>query len=88
LGNIKCPYCGEENKKVNIIDEGHLRLTGMSKKGNTRNIYLCSECGEVFEGFQKNEFFSKSVDIYFNRKFQYCRGNLEKADLWDKKKDE
>jgi len=73
----KCPYCGEENKKANIIDEGHLSLDRMSRKGNTRNVYLCSGCGEVFEGHQKNELFTKPVDTYLNRPFQYCRGNLD-----------
>jgi len=77
----KCPYCGSENKKTNIIDKGHRNLENMHKKGNTRNIYICSECGEVFEGFQKYKYTQIPVDTFFNRKFQYCRGNLEEAGL-------
>lgn len=82
MGNTNCPYCGEINKKCNIIDTGHIRLTGMSRKGNTRNIYLCPECGEVFEAFQKDKYLLKPVDKFFDRKFQYCRGNLEKTEYW------
>jgi transcription elongation factor Elf1 len=81
MGKATCPYCGEENKKTNIIDEGHLSLEKMHKKGNTRNVYLCPECGEVFEGHQKNERLTKPVDIWFDRPFQYCRGNME-TNIW------
>jgi len=77
MSKIKCPYCREVNNPENIIDTGHLRLKGMSKKGNTRNIYLCPECNEVFEGFQKVKYTLLPVDRYFDRKFQYCRGNLK-----------
>ena len=79
MGKVKCPYCQEEQKVSNIIDCGHLSLSKMSKKGNTRNIYLCPFCNEVFEAFQKQERLVMPVDLYFKRRFQYCRGNLEKG---------
>ena len=80
--NVKCPYCGEQMKKENIFDVGHMRLDKMKQKGNTRNVYLCPECNEIFEAFQKRERLLMPVDRYFDRKFQYCHGNLEKAEYW------
>jgi uncharacterized C2H2 Zn-finger protein len=41
----------------------------MSRKGNTKNIYLCPECGEVFEGNKKLGDFVEPVDMYFNRAY-------------------
>ena len=78
----KCPYCATEVSKKNIIDEGHSNLKNMSKKGNTKYVYLCPYCNEVFEAFQKRENLLMPVDRYFDRKFQYCHGNLEKAEYW------
>ena len=70
MSKLSCPYCGEDIKPKNIIDEGHMRLTGMKKKGNTRKIYLCPECGEVFEGFQHIDNYSMPVDMFYNRKIR------------------
>ena len=71
-----CPYCSEPCQRKYIIDKGHLSTKNMQKTGNTRNIYLCPECNEVFEGFQKNKYIDKPLDTRFNRKFQYCHGNM------------
>ena len=79
---MKCPYCAEKVGKRNIIDSGHLDISNFKRKRNTRNIYLCPACTEVFEAFQKDERLLKPVDRYFERKFQYCSKNIEKAEYW------
>ena len=86
MAKATCPYCGEKNKQTDIIDEGHLHLDDMHKKGNTRNIYLCPGCGEVFEGFQKNQYLAKPCDVFMDRRFQYCHGNV--PDIWDNDPDD
>ena len=73
---IKCPYCYEDITQKNVIDRCHANLQGdLHKKSNTRNIYCCFECGEVFEG-RKRVDVKLSVIMYFERPFQYLRSNL------------
>jgi|GEM_PF-3916186 len=74
-----CPYCDTKNNNTNIIDTGHLHLNAMGKKHNTRNVYLCRECGECYEAYQGRKRFEMSVDRFFDREFQYCRGNLARG---------
>jgi uncharacterized C2H2 Zn-finger protein len=69
MAYVSCPYCDTINKDRNIIDVGHSSLKNMSRKGNTKNIYLCPECGEVFEGNKKLGDFVEPVDMYFNRAY-------------------
>ena len=80
----KCPYCGTVNRLKNVVDSCHLSMTvGLHKKGNTRNIYLCPECGEEFEAFQKNIDTCRPVDLLMQRRFQYCRWNMDYYDMED-----
>lgn len=65
-----CPYCREQNREENIID-----YTGGKKV--RRNIYLCPECNEVFEGNPKVSEMDIPVDLYFERPYQYMRSNLK-----------
>jgi len=89
---MECPYCRAQNQKKNIIDTGHKNIhEELSKKGNTQNIYLCPECNEVFETFQSITKLRRSVDIFMNRKFQYCRGNIPDIytnDVYDEDEEE
>jgi uncharacterized Zn finger protein len=74
---ITCPYCGESNGAGNIIDECHLQFKNMNKQGNTRYIYLCRECGEVFESRSVNRDIDVEVDVYIRRSCQYSTHNLK-----------
>ena len=65
---VYCPYCGQKNTTSDVIDESFI---------NTKHVFACRECGEVFESNQRNSDYSKPVDFHFDRNFQYCRGNLD-----------
>ena len=61
----------------NIIDVGHLRLDNMDRAGNTRNVFLCPECLEVYEAHQKQDDLLVPVDKFFKRNYQYSIKNLQ-----------